>query len=96
MSQSGEANPLRTYIDSFPRNEREAVRERLQKAGGVEEAGLRHWANGIRSVPGPKVIAVCKATEGVVLPHELRPDIFPVPPTPKRGRGATGAARDSV
>lgn len=39
----------------------------------------RVWNWGVRGVPADRVIIICSATDWVVTPHELRPDIYPHP-----------------
>lgn len=67
---------LSEYIDSHPRAERRAVRERIAKASGRTEAAVKHWANGIRQCPPTVCAVVVKACEGKVSLHELRPGVF--------------------
>jgi len=47
---------------------------------GVKQAHVWNWLNRQgRQVPADKVIAVSRATDWQVTPHELRPDIYPNP-----------------
>ena len=65
MSYLGAMN-LREYIDSHPRGERRAVRERLAKACSVTEPCIRHYANGIRTIPSRNLMALVKASNGAI------------------------------
>lgn len=47
----------------------------LAKAAGVSQPAVSQWANGGR-IRGEHALAVSKATDWKVTPHELRPDIF--------------------
>ena len=85
---------LKKHINTFPRNERAAVRERIARAhrdAGYEcsELSVRAWANGGRKHPPEYVrIAVTeKETGGAVTRQELRPDVYPPdePEQPKVG-----------
>ena len=69
---------LQKYIDSFPRNERTAIREAIAKAHSVTEVAVRSWANGTRKHPCTRAAMEIteKITTGKVSRHELRPDVF--------------------
>lgn len=66
---------LRDWLDAHPRGERESALLKLAHAAGVKTVeGARHWVNGIRQIPGARVLAV-EAHTGVSR-HVLRPDIY--------------------
>lgn len=66
---------LRDWLQAHPRGERDAALRSLAEAAGVKTAeGARHWVNGIRQVPGERVLAV-EAHTGVSR-YVLRPDIY--------------------
>ncbi len=69
---------LQTYIKSFPRNERTAIRNRLADAHGVSEVTIRAWANKTRKHPYTLVAVKLteQVTDGRVTRQELRPEIF--------------------
>ena len=69
---------LRDFVQSHPIGERGAALEQIAEAAGVKTSAVRHWTNGIRTIPAERVIAVEKATG--VSRHHLRPDIFGPPP----------------
>jgi len=45
--------------------------------GDISGEAVRKWA--LAGVPAERVLAICRATQGEVTPHELRPDIYPDP-----------------
>lgn len=69
---------LRSYINSFPRNQRASIRNQLAEAHGVSEVTVRAWANQTRR--HPYTLVAIEITEKVtghqVTRHELRPEIF--------------------
>lgn len=48
----------------------------IAKYCGVTTQAVRNWANS--TVPAKRVLDVCKATNHAVLPHEMRPDLYPI------------------
>jgi len=69
---------LSEYINSFPRGQRQAVRERIATAIGVSEPAVRHYANGNRRCPPERWARLLQACEGKVSLKELRGDVFDV------------------
>lgn len=69
---------LQGYIQSFPRNERSEIRNKLAAAHGVSEVTIRAWANKTRRHPYTLVAVQLteQLTSGQVTRHELRPEIF--------------------
>lgn len=50
------------------------------KSLGVAQAHVWAWINKTKDgIPAKNVIAVSKATEWIVTPHQLRPDLYPHP-----------------
>jgi DNA-binding transcriptional regulator YdaS (Cro superfamily) len=67
---------LHDWIDQFPVAQRRLIREAIARATDVTEMAVRHWANGIRRVPGQRCLAIERFTASAVTRYELRPDIF--------------------
>lgn len=61
---------LREYLKI---NRGEAVR--IAALFGVHPSAVWQWCQ--NRVPGDRVWALCEATDWAVMPHELRPDIYP-------------------
>ena len=49
----------------------------IAKAAGAHPVLIHQWSSGKRRIPADRVLAVAKATDWKVTPHELRPDIYP-------------------
>lgn len=65
----------------------------LATAVGVKQAHVWNWLNRQgRQAPAEKVLAVSKATNWRITPHELRPDIYPNPSDGLPGDKRTGEA----
>ena len=47
----------------------------LSKTLGLSRGAVSQWD----TVPADRVLAVCAATEWMVTPHDLRPDLYPNP-----------------
>lgn len=62
---------LSSYIQSFPKDERKAVRDRLAAACGVTEGAVKHWANGTRGVPAKHFRALIAESGGMVSISDL-------------------------
>ncbi|MFQ5659063.1 MAG: YdaS family helix-turn-helix protein [Gammaproteobacteria bacterium] len=71
---------LRAFIDSFPRRQRMAIRQKIADFHGVSEVTVRAWANGTRKHPyNLRSIEITeRSTGGKVTRYDLRPDIFGV------------------
>lgn len=65
---------LREYL-SLKGNTQAALAEKLD----VTQGFVSHWINGRSEIPAEKVIPIYKATNGVVTPFEMRPDLYPDP-----------------
>lgn len=52
---------------------------RLAAALGVTPPSVHQWYDGTRPLPADRVLAVSRATDWAVTPHQLRPDIYPNP-----------------
>ena len=70
---------LKEYINSFPRSERMAVRQRIAKALVVTEPCVRHYANGQRDIPSKHFKSIVKECEGVEY-GDLLPEESSAPP----------------
>lgn len=51
---------------------------KLSAACGVTYQAVQKWRK-LGKIPGEQVIPVCRATNGRVTPHDLRPDLYPDP-----------------
>lgn len=49
----------------------------LGRAVGASQKHVWNWLNRQKQVPGVRVLAIEKATKGVVTRQELRPDLYP-------------------
>jgi DNA-binding transcriptional regulator YdaS (Cro superfamily) len=69
---------LQSYIRSFPRRQRMAIRRRIGQAHGVSEVTVRSWANGARKHPCSlhAITITERITNNSVTRFDLRPDIF--------------------
>ncbi len=65
---------LSAYIQTFPRQQRVAVRQEIAFATGVTEPEVRHWCNNLRSIPSKRMRAIEKATAGAVTCYDMLPD----------------------
>lgn len=65
---------LNTYINSHPRNERQAVKQRLAKACSVTVTAVTHWANGTKSPGKDKLVKLHLATGRKVSLEAMLPD----------------------
>lgn len=63
-----------TLTDYLKGKNQTAFAERVGRTQGM----VWQWANGAPVSPR-SVLAVCAATDWVVTPHEIRPDIYPNP-----------------
>lgn len=72
---------LRSYVNSFPRNQRASVRHQLAQAHGVSEVTVRAWANQTRRHPYTLVAIEIteRVTDHQVTRQDLRPEIFGEP-----------------
>ncbi|MCP4464375.1 MAG: helix-turn-helix domain-containing protein [Planctomycetaceae bacterium] len=48
------------------------------KKVGVTQSFVSQWLSGYRPVPATKVVAIEKATIGLISRYDLRPDVFPI------------------
>ncbi len=69
---------LQSYIRTFPRRRRMAIRRQIAQAHGVSEVTVRSWANGTRKHPCSlqAVTITEQITDNHVTRFDLRPDIF--------------------
>lgn len=67
---------LGTYLQSLPKGGRAELARRLD----ISQSFLYQVARGLRQMPVDRVLAVERATGGVVGRHDLRPDIYPREP----------------
>lgn len=51
---------LKQFIESKPRNERKAIRQKIAKVCGVSEITVRSWANGNRGMPPQYLLLLVK------------------------------------
>jgi DNA-binding transcriptional regulator YdaS (Cro superfamily) len=65
---------LSDYIQTFPRNQRKGIRQKIAQAAGVTEPAVRHWCKGVRRIPSERMRAIENATEGVVTCYDMLPD----------------------
>jgi DNA-binding transcriptional regulator YdaS (Cro superfamily) len=65
---------LSAYIQTFPRQQRVAIRQKIAQATGVTEPAVRHWCNGLRKIPSRCIRAIEKATEGAVTCYDMLPE----------------------
>lgn len=49
----------------------------LAKALGIDRTAIYSWRED--AIPAERVIAVCEVVGWKVIPHELRPDLYPNP-----------------
>lgn len=81
------SNPVTSAIDLYGRV------GRLAKRMGVTHQAIRKWE--AQRIPAEQVIPLVVATDGLVTPHDCRPDIYPDPnwmpdmkdPAPSAGVG---------
>jgi DNA-binding transcriptional regulator YdaS (Cro superfamily) len=65
---------LSAYIQTYPRDQRVAIRQKIAQAAGVTEPEVRHWCNGLRRIPSRRMRAIEKATEGAVTCYDMLPE----------------------
>lgn len=68
-------NPLKSWLNEFPRSERQAKCESLAVACGVGVSSVRGWISGIHPVP-PKAAPAVQLHTGLHV-SAVRPDIYP-------------------
>lgn len=68
--------PLKTFILSFPREQRVAVRRRIATECGLSESMVRHMVGGLRGISAEHVAGIVRASEGRLTHAQLRPDLW--------------------
>ncbi len=69
---------LAEYIKQVPRNERNALRQRIAAVLGVSEVYVRSMCNGNKNIPGIYAIPIEKVTNGAVSRHITAPVLYPL------------------
>lgn len=68
-------NYLGEYVNSFPKDKQQAIRQKIAKALGISEIYVISMCNGNRKVPKKYAVDIHKVTGGAVPFHVINPKL---------------------
>ena len=69
---------LSEYVKSFPRNQRNAIRQLIAKHLGISEVYVRSMCNDNKRIPPKYALRLETITDGRVTRHITAPDFYPL------------------